>query len=91
VQVRWHDDYDDIATHPSDADADDIRMTVAGNPDGSMPGYGAVDFLCGWHSDDGRRRIGLFIENIADETYREPGSGVDGVGRNIGLTASVRL
>jgi hypothetical protein len=35
--------------------------------------------------------IGLFIENVTDATYREPGSGVDGVGLNIGLTSSVRL
>ena len=91
TQVRWHDDYDDVARHPGDADADDIRLTVAGNPDGSMDGYAVVDAMCGWQSDDGDRRLGFFVENIADETYREPGSGVDGVGRSIGVTAGVRL
>ena len=91
TQVRWHDDYDDVASHPSDADADDIRLTVAGEPDGRMPGYAVVDLVVGWQSDDGRRRIGFFVENIADETYREPGSGTDGVGRSIGVTAGVRL
>lgn len=91
LQLRWHDDYNDVARHPSDSDADDIRLTIAGDPDGSMPGYGVVDIMGGWVSDDGKRRIGLFIENVADETYREPGSGVDGVGRNIGVTAGVRL
>jgi hypothetical protein len=88
---RWHDAYDKVAAHPGSADADDIRLTVAGKPDGSMPGYSVGDILCGWQSDDGRRRIGLFIENVTDRTYREPGSGVDGVGLNIGLTSSVRL
>lgn len=91
TQVRWHDDYDKVATHPSDADADDIRLTVAGNPDGSMPGYTVVDVMFGWRSDDGNHHIGFFIENIADKTYREPGSGTDGVGRSIGITGRVRL
>ena len=35
--------------------------------------------------------IGLFIENLADKTYRASGSGTDGVGRSFGLTAGVRL
>ncbi len=91
VQTRWHDDYDDVATHPSNADADDVRLTIAGNPDGSMPGYAILDISCGWRSDDGLRHIGLFVENLADETYREPGSGADGVGRSFGMTAGVRL
>jgi len=90
LQVRWHDNYDDVATHPSDSDADDVRLTSAGNPDGSMPGYGVVDLMVGWQSDDGNRSVSVFVENIGDTTYREPGSGVDGVGRNFGLTASLR-
>ncbi|MFW5803493.1 MAG: TonB-dependent receptor plug domain-containing protein [Verrucomicrobiota bacterium] len=95
MQLRWHDDYDDVEEgdpdDPTDGDAGDIRQTVPGNPDGSMPGYGVVDIMGGWQSDDGKHRIGLFVENIADKTYREPGSGADGVGRNIGVTASVRF
>ena len=91
LQLRWHDDYDDVATHPSDSDADDIRMTVAGNPDSSMPGYAVFDIIGGWRSDDGRREVSLFVENLADETYREPGSGVDGVGRSIGIETGIRF
>ncbi len=91
LQMRWHDDYDDVATHPSDADADDIRLTVPGDPDGSMSGYTVVDLLLGWKSDDGDREISFFVENIGDETYRAPGSGADGVGRSIGVSAGVRL
>ncbi len=89
VQVRWHDAYDEVATHPSDADADDVRLTMAGNPDGSMPGYGVTDLILGWENDRRNRSIRLFIENLADKTYREPGSGVDGVGRNFGINASI--
>ncbi len=91
LQVRWHDEYDEVATHPSNADADDIRLTVPGDPDGSMPGYGVVDIKAGWESDDGKYRIGLFVENIADKTYRTPGSGTDGVGRNFGINAGFRF
>lgn len=91
LQVRWHADYDDVATHPSNSDADDIRLTVAGNPDGSMPGYCVVDIMGGWRSDDGRRHIGLFVENITDKTYRTPGSGTDGVARSIGMEAGMRF
>ena len=93
LRLRWHDDYDDVATHPSDADADDVRLTVAGNPDGSMPGYGVADLIVSWSDDKHHPGIGVsvFVENLADKTYREPGSGVDGVGRNIGLFASVRF
>jgi outer membrane receptor protein involved in Fe transport len=95
LQVRWHDNYDDVSKGSPDdpddnGDAGDVRLTTAGNPDGSMPGYGVVDLIVGWQSDDGNRSISLFVENIGDTSYREPGSGADGVGRNFGLTASFR-
>lgn len=91
LQVRWHDDYDDVASDPSDSDADDIRLTLAGNPDGSMPGYEVVDLLCGWTSDDGNLHLTFFVENLADDTYREPGSGTDGTGRSFGLSGGMRF
>ena len=91
IQVRWHDEYDDVATHPGDSDANDVRLTVAGDPDGSMPGYGVVDIIAGWRNDVGTKYINLFVENTGDKTYREPGSGADGVGLNFGLTAGVRF
>lgn len=91
TQVRWHDEYDDVAVHPADADADDVRLTIAGDSDGSMPGYAVTDVMLGWQTDDKLRRVGFFVENIADKTYREPGSGTDGVGRSIGVTVAVRL
>ena len=91
VQCRWHDTYDDVAEDPSDPDSSDIRLTVAGDPDGSMPGYGVVDLQLGWRSEDRKFDVGIFVENILDKTYREPGSGVDGPGRNIGIVAGMRI
>ncbi len=91
LQLRAQDTYDDVATHPSDADADDVRLTAAGGPDGSMPGYGVVDLVVGWASTGGNVKAKLFVENLADRTCREPGSGVDAVGRNVGLTARLRF
>ena len=90
TQVRWHDAYDDVADDPSDSDANDIRLTIAGSPDGSMPGYGVVDLQAGWRSEDGRVELMGFIENLFNKTYREPGSGVDGPGLNVGISAGVR-
>lgn len=91
LQCRFHDTYDDVARDPTDPDSGDIRLTVAGDPDGTMPGYGVVDFQVGWRSDDGRKSLTFFVENILDKTYREPGSGADGPGRNIGIAAGFRF
>lgn len=87
LQMRWHDTYDKVAP----GDADDVRLTVAGKPDGSMPGYEIFDVMLGWESDDGRVSLSLFIENLADESYREIGSGADAAGRNLGMTAGLRF
>lgn len=86
LQTRWHDAYDDVAS----TDAGDVRLTIPGNPDGSLPGYGIINLILGWKGDDGKRSVNLFVENIGDKTYREPGSGADGVGRNFGMAAHVR-
>ncbi|MDA3874255.1 MAG: TonB-dependent receptor [Kiritimatiellae bacterium] len=91
AQVRWHEAYDDVSTHPSSSDADDIRLTVAGNPDGSLPGYAVVDLMVGWRSDSRNRELAVYLENLADKTYREPGSGVDGVGLSLGVSGKVRF
>lgn len=91
AQVRWHDTYDDVATHPSGSDADDIRLTAAGNPDGSLPGYAVLDLMLGWRSDTRDRELALYLENLADKTYREPGNGVDGVGLSVGVSGKIRF
>ncbi|MDF3130468.1 TonB-dependent receptor [Kiritimatiellaeota bacterium B1221] len=87
LQMRWHADYDEVSSD----DGSDIRLTVAGNPDGSMPGYEVFDVMLGWESDDGKINLSLYVENLADETYREIGSGVDAAGRNLGMTAGLRF
>jgi outer membrane receptor protein involved in Fe transport len=56
-----------------------------------MPGYEVVDLLWGWNSDDGNTHLTFFVENLADETYREPGSGVDGTGRSLGMSGGIRF
>lgn len=86
-QLRWHDAYDEV----SPSDAGDVRLTSAGNPDGSMPGYGVFDIAAGWASDDGHRQVALTMENLGNKTYREPGSAVDGAGFNVGLSGGVRF
>jgi hemoglobin/transferrin/lactoferrin receptor protein len=91
LQARWHAAYDDIAEDPSDPDSSDVRMTVAGSPDGSMPGYVIWDWSLGWESEDGNRSFQFFMENIWDKTYREVGSGADGPGRNLGVAAQIRF
>jgi hemoglobin/transferrin/lactoferrin receptor protein len=86
-QVRWHDEYDDVGI----GDSGDVRFTVPGDADGSQPGYGVLDLVVGWQNDVGNRSVNLFVENIADKTYRDVGSGADGVGRNFGLAATFRF
>lgn len=86
LQMRWHDDYHKVSAD----DRGDVRLTVVGNPDGSMPGYEVFDFMVGWESEDGKISFTLFVENMANETYREIGNSVDGVGRNVGMTARLR-
>ncbi len=86
-QVRFHDAYDDVTPE----DADDVRLTVPGSADGSMPGFGVVDVAAGWVSDAGDRRVTLTLENLGDKTYRPLGSGEDAPGFNIVLAVEVRF
>ena len=87
AEVRWSHDYDDVAP----TDANDVRMTVAGDADGRMPGYAVIDLKTGWTSEDRTRSVTYGIENLLDETYRDPGSGVDGPGINFVVRASRRF
>jgi hemoglobin/transferrin/lactoferrin receptor protein len=87
VQTRWADAYDD----PNPADANDVRHTTAGDPDGSMPGWAVVDVKGGWHTADRRLRIDGGIENLGDKTYRQVGSGTDGAGLNLVVGARLRF
>jgi outer membrane receptor protein involved in Fe transport len=89
AQLRFHDDYGLGDITPDDAT--DVRLTVAGNPNGSVPGYVVVDIAGGWTSDDRRRWASLTVENVANTTYRQLGSGADAPGLNLALAAGVRF
>ena len=86
-QVRFHGAYDDIESD----DESDVRLTVPGNSRGQNPGYGVIDLSVGAVSDDGNRWGTLTLENLANKTYRQLGSGADAPGFNIGLNIGVRF
>lgn len=86
-EVRFSDRYD----RTSPRDAEDARLTVAGAADGSMPGFAVVDLRGGWRRGDGRRFVMLAAENLLDETYRDPGSGVDGPGIGLAISGGARF
>lgn len=89
VQLRFHDAYDadDIASD----DATDVRLTIPGYADGTVPGFGVVDVAAGWASDAGNRWVSLTLENLGDKTYRPLGSGADAPGFNIVLAGGMRF
>ena len=89
AQVRFHDAYDsgDVTFD----DADDVRLTVPGNKDGTLPGFGVVDLACGWINTAGDRWLTLTLENLADKTYRQLGSGADASGFNVVLAGGMRF
>lgn len=89
-QVRWSDRYDEIAP----GDASDTRHTTfraKGDPAGAMPGYAVLDLLAGWSLPEERLSITTAIENTADKTYRNVGSGADGAGMSAVLTVAARF
>ena len=85
-QMRWHASYD----RPAPGDAGDVRMTMVGNADGSMPGYALFDLVAGWTAPDDRQSLTVQVENLGDRSYRSPGSAIDGPGLNLGLSWYVR-
>ncbi len=89
AQMRFHDAYDegDITAD----DADDVRLTVPGNADGTVPGFAVVDLSGGWINNRGDRWVSLTLENLADKTYRQLGSGADAPGFNVALAGGVRF
>jgi outer membrane receptor protein involved in Fe transport len=89
AQIRFHDDYDEDDVAPGDSG--DVRLTVPGNGDGTVDGYAIFDLSGGWVSDDGDRWITATLENVADETYRQLGSGADAPGMNFALAGGVRF
>lgn len=59
------------------------------DPDGTA-GWVTVNLAIGWQARPGLR-LGLRLENLADEAYREHGSGIDAPGRNLGFWAEARF
>lgn len=86
-RLRWSDAYDRV----SPLDAEDVRMTVAGDPDGGMPGYGAIDVTACWRGLGPHQTVRLSLENVFDVTYRDVGSAVDGTGRSVVLSFDLRI
>jgi len=89
-QARWHDAYDKVASWSGDSDSSDIRLTVAGDATGAMPGYAVFDLRMDWPYRNGKTRLGFGLENLFNKSYREPGSGADGAGRNLFVEASLK-
>lgn len=89
TQVRFHDRYD--SDDINSGDSGDVRLTVPGRPNGTVPGFAVFDISVGWRSDDRNRWVSLNVENIGDRTYRPLGSGADAPGLNFGLVAGVRF
>ncbi|MHC5068518.1 MAG: TonB-dependent receptor, partial [Planctomycetota bacterium] len=86
-QLRWHAAYDEVALQ----DGGDVRLTMAGGDDGSMPGYVVADLGGGWGSADGATVAGVNLENLGNITYREPGSATDGSGFNVAVNVRHRF
>lgn len=84
-QLRWSDEYSDVAAR----DSGDVRLTIPGRADGSLPGYAAFDIKAGWTNEDRTQTYNLALENIADKTYRDIGSGADATGLNLVVNAKL--
>jgi outer membrane receptor protein involved in Fe transport len=63
----------------SPRDLEDPRIDPTGTD-----GWGTVNLLASWDATD-QATLGLKLENIGDNSYREHGSGIDAPGRNLGL------
>jgi outer membrane receptor protein involved in Fe transport len=63
----------------SPRDREDPRI----NP-GGTPGWGTLNLRASWQASD-RLQVGLKLENLGDQAYREHGSGIDAPGFNVGV------
>jgi hemoglobin/transferrin/lactoferrin receptor protein len=63
----------------SPRDVEDPRIDPTGTP-----GYATVSVRIAWQAAE-RLELGIRLENLGDERYREHGSGIDAAGRNIGF------
>ena len=84
-QLYWLEAVVDAAEKATRLSADDERDTQR-IPDGGTPGY-AVLALRGGATVRDDLRLTVALENVADEDYRIPGSGVNEPGRNLVVQA----
>jgi len=89
-QVRWSDVYDEV-TEGDAGDARHLTFAASGEDAGAMPGYAVFDVMAGWRSLDRRYWVTTEIENVLDHSYRPVGSGNDGAGLNLILSAGARF
>ncbi|MEK7412341.1 MAG: TonB-dependent receptor [Planctomycetota bacterium] len=87
TQVRWAAAYDE----PAPSDASDVRMTIAGDGTGRMPGWAVWDIKAGIMGAPDTWRVDVGAENIGNITYRQTGSGADGAGLNVIASGQVRF
>ena len=66
-------------------DRNDSRIALGGTA-----GFAVVNLRAGWTPND-TWRLQVLGENLLDKSYREHGSGIDGRGRGVGLTAEARF
>jgi len=72
-------DFADRQDRLSPRDESDPRINPAGTA-----GWGTVNFLASWQATE-NTELGLRLQNLGDNNYREHGSGIDAPGRNFGL------
>jgi hemoglobin/transferrin/lactoferrin receptor protein len=66
------------------------KLDVTRIPPGGTPGYDVYHLRFGWNACRNASLVAA-IENLTDEDYRIHGSGVNEPGRNLVLTAQLRL
>ncbi len=65
---------------------DSVDMADNRIANGGTAGFAVVNLRAGWTPNDSYK-LQLFGENLLDKQYREHGSGIDGRGRGVGITA----
>jgi outer membrane receptor protein involved in Fe transport len=57
---------------------------------GGTAGWGSVNLLASWQVTTAFT-LGLKLQNLGDKNYREHGSGIDAIGRNLGIWADINF
>ena len=89
IQLRWSGAYKE----PGPGDSTDVRHVTFASVDGApggMPGWAVADVGGGWRSPAGGLRLDAAVRNLADVSYREVGSGIDGAGLSGVITVAAR-